>query len=274
MNLEKEKLADLLEEVSRRGFISTKRELNVDRTYKFPRRLKPFKIGVISDTHFGSVQQQISLTHSAYEIFSEEGVSMVLHCGDIFEGWKMHKDQLYEVFLVGGDKAINYAIKNYPKIEGIKTHIIMGNHDASIFNDVGIDPVAALCDKRDDLNYLGAFNATIEIGKIKIQLMHPDGGNAYARSYKMQKIIEQMSSSKKPNILLMGHFHTASILPQYRNVYGIQLPCMQDQTAYLKRKGLNPDIGIVILDITPDTKGIAKLKVEYIPFYEPLAGDY
>jgi len=57
---------------------------------------------------------------------------MVLHCGDIFEGWKMHRDQLYEVFLVGGDKTINYVIKNYPKIEGIKTHIIMGNHDASI----------------------------------------------------------------------------------------------------------------------------------------------
>ena len=47
--LEKAKLEELLNEVSRRGFISTKREQIVDHTYRLPRRLKPYKIGLISD---------------------------------------------------------------------------------------------------------------------------------------------------------------------------------------------------------------------------------
>jgi len=273
--LQKLKTPELLEEVSRRGFISQKRELNIDRTYKWAARKKPFKIGVVSDCHLCSQYQQITLLHEAYKIFKAQGIRDVLHCGDLFEGsGKMHRDQLYEMFLIGGDKCVDYAVKNYPQVEGTKTHIIMGNHDASIFNDSGIDPIARFAEQRKDIDYLGAFSATIEIGKIKIQLMHPDGGVAYARSYKQQKIIEQLATEKKPHILLIGHYHITNILPQYRNVYSILLPCFQIQTPYLRRKGLNPDVGAVILEITPDAKGLFSIKVENLMFYQPIEGDY
>ena len=205
--LQKLKTPELLEEVSRRGFISQKRDLNIDRTYKWPARKKTFKIGVVSDCHLTSQYQQLSLLHETYDIFAKQGIKDVLHCGDLLEGsGKMHKDQLYEMFLVGGDKCIDYAVKNYPKVDGITTHIIAGNHCFSIFNDSGIDPIARFAERRDDVKYLGAFSANIEIGKIKIQLMHPDGGSSiYGRSYKLQRIIEQMASDKKPHILLLGH---------------------------------------------------------------------
>lgn len=83
MTLEKAKLPDLLEEVSKRGFISTaRREILVNRHYKFPRRLKPFKLGVVSDTHLGSQEQQLTLLHEAYKTMAADGVKTVLHCGD------------------------------------------------------------------------------------------------------------------------------------------------------------------------------------------------
>ncbi|HAW58938.1 MAG TPA: hypothetical protein DCX03_08000 [Bacteroidales bacterium] len=147
-------------------------------------------------------------------------------------------------------------------------------HDLSIYNASGEDPIKRICEARSDLNYLGAWNATIEIGRLKYQLLHPDGGNAYARSYKQQKAIEQLPSGKKPNIQLIGHYHSQSVLPNYRGVFSIQLPCFQTQTPYLKRKSLNPEIGFVILEVTPNAKGIDSIKAEFIPFHEPIEGDF
>lgn len=274
-NLEKIKTAELLSEISNRGFISTKRDLVMDRTYKFPRKFKPYKIGVVSDCHLGSQYQQISLLHEAYDRMSIDGIQNVFFCGDMLEGsGKMHRDQMYEMFIVGSDKLSDYAVKHYPKRNGMTTHCISGNHDLSIYNASGEDPVARICKERDDLNYLGAWNATIELGKLKYQLLHPDGGNAYARSYKQQKILEQLPAGKKPNVQLIGHYHSQSVLPNYRGVFSMQLPCFQAQTPYLKRKGLNPEIGFIILEVTPNSKGIDKVKAEFIPFYEPIEGDF
>ena len=273
--LEKIKTAELLSEISNRGFISTKRDLIMDRTYKFPRKYKPYKIGIVSDCHLGSQYQQISLLHEAYDIMLTQGVKDVLFCGDMLEGsGKMHRDQMYEMFIVGSDKLCEYAIKHYPAREGMTTHCISGNHDLSIYNASGEDPIKRICEARSDLNYLGAWNATIEIGRLKYQLLHPDGGNAYARSYKQQKAIEQLPSGKKPNIQLIGHYHSQSVLPNYRGVFSIQLPCFQTQTPYLKRKSLNPEIGFVILEITPNAKGVDSIKAEFIPFHEPIDGDF
>jgi len=104
--------------------------------------------------------------------------------------------------------------------------------------------------------------------------MHPDGGTPYARSYRLQKIIEQLSPENKPNILVAGHLHIEAILPMYRNVLGIQLPCFQAQTPYLARKGLYPELGAWILEFGVDDKGMTDVLYKHIPFYIPIKNDY
>src|SRR4030043_417290 len=42
MNLEKAQELELLEELSKRGYVSSKRDILINRHYKFPRQLKPF----------------------------------------------------------------------------------------------------------------------------------------------------------------------------------------------------------------------------------------
>ena len=273
--IEKVKTNVLLEEMSNRGFISTHRELLIDKTYKFPRRLKPFKIGVVSDTHIGSNCQQITLLHEAYKMMRAKGVKKVLHAGDMVEGnGKLFRGQVYEMFLHGADAMINYAIKYYPKFNGMTTYVIGGSHDYSFYKEGGTDVLMKIAEEREDIKYLGMFGAFMKLGKILVYLMHGAGGVAYARSYKMQKIIEQIPPEKKPHILLLGHYHVQCHLPTYRNVAGFQLPCFQTQTNYLMAKALFPEIGFLILTITPNAKGIFKYDTEWFPFYVPVKDDY
>ena len=179
MDLEKMKLNELLEEVTKRGFITTRKELLVDRTYKFSRRFKPFKIGIVSDTHIGSTCQQITLLHEAYKIMKNEGVKQVFHAGDMIEGnGKLFRGQVYEMFLHGADTMVDYTIKNYPKVKGITTYIIGGSHDYSFYRDDGTDVLKAIAERREDIRYLGMFGAFINFGKISAYLMHGSGGVA------------------------------------------------------------------------------------------------
>jgi len=90
----------------------------------------------------------------------------------------------------------------------------------------------------------------------------------------MQKTIEQFPPADKPHILLAGHLHITSHLPLYRNVSGFQLPCFQTQTQYLREKGLSPDIGFLIIEVFPDSKGLAHIKSDWHFYHNPVSGDY
>jgi predicted phosphodiesterase len=275
MNLKKADTKELLEEISQRGFISTQREMKIDMRYKFPRKLKPFKMGLVSDTHFGSTCQQVTLLHEAYKTMASMGIKDVLHAGDLCEGnGKQFRGQIYEMFLHGADSMTDYTIKNYPRQKGITTHVIGGSHDYSFYKEDGNDILAKVAKARSDIKYLGMFGAYMNFGNISLYLMHGSSGNAYARSYKMQKIIEQFSPTNKPNILILGHYHTECFLPSYRNVIGVQMPCFQTQTNYLKAKGLYPELGFAILEVFPDAKGISHFIIDFHPYFDPVKGDY
>jgi predicted phosphodiesterase len=273
--IEKVKLADLLNEVSRRGFISTKREQLVDHTYKLPRRIKPYKIGLVADTHLGSTKQQLTLLHKSYEIFTQEKVIMALHAGDMSDGdGTVYTGHKFEMFLHGADNHVKYIVDNYPKAK-FPTKFITGNHDESFYKSAGMDIGKAVSEQRPDLENLGVYGAYINIGKLRIYLMHGSGGGAYAQSYKCQKICEKFpSGDKKPHILVLGHFHNSNILPSYRNIYAIQMPAMQGQTPFARKKGLACELGVVILEIHPDIKGVGAIKTNYVPFFNEIEGDY
>ena len=274
-DISKLKNKQILSEINNRGYFTVKKKLPQDVLYKISAPTHTFKVGVVSDPHVGSIYQQLThLTHF-YGECKKEGVKDVFLAGDMVEGnGRLYRGQQFEMFINGASNQVRYAVENYPKIKGITTRVVAGNHDFSFYKESGYDVVSEICDKRDDLEYLGVFGAYITIGKIRFYLMHGSSGNAYARSYKMQKIIEQFAPDNKPNILLLGHFHTSCYLPMYRNVDGFQLHCFQSQTPYLKAKGLYPEIGGLILTITENSKGIYKIIPDYHKYYIPIIKDY
>lgn len=233
------------------------------------------KFAIIGDTQLGSKYTQISHLKSFYELCASEGIKDVYHTGDVTDGLKMRSGHEYELYKTSADDMVQDVIENYPRIEGITTYFITGNHDASIYKQVGYDIGNTISEKRPDMKYLGRDCALIFLTpNCKLELRHPWDGTAYALSYKPQKMIEAMESDSKPNILAIGHYHKAEYL-FYRNVHCLQTGCFQGQTPYTRGKGISVHMGGWIVTIHVDKNGtITRFGSEFIPYYSSIKDDY
>ena len=227
------------------------------------------KIGVISDTHIGSLFEDRELLHKLYKIFKKEGITNVYHVGDIVDGEKMYKGQEYELYANGATNQIREVVDRYPEFGGITTYFITGNHDLSYWKNSGLDIGDIISQRRKDLVYMGREEVDILIGtkykKIKLKLFHPGGGTAYALSYHLQKFAESYSDAEKPDILCVGHYHKSEMIPNIRGIRAIQSGSIQAKTPYMRRKRLDAHQGGWILDFNIDRKlGIRKFRGEFI----------
>lgn len=231
--------------------------------------------GLIGDTHINSKYTQLTYLHKFYEICSQRGIKDIYHAGDIDEGEQMRTGHQYDCYTQGADDHIDEIVTNYPRIDGITTHFITGNHDSSIYKKCGVDIGEIISMKRKDMKYLGRDCAIIEITpNCILELRHPWDGTAYALSYKPQKMIEAMEADSKPNILAIGHYHKLEYL-FYRNVHCFQVGCFQTQTPYTRGKGISVHLGGWIITVEVDEKGyIQKIVPEMIPFYKGIDSDY
>mgnify|MGYP000504064655 CR=1 FL=1 len=184
----------------------------------------------------------------------------------------MYRGHEYEIRIHGADNQVNYCCEVYPQVSGITTYFITGNHDLSFWKQAGIDIGTRISEKRQDLVYLGPEEADIIIkngnGQIKLRLVHPGRGSAYALSYHPQKYIEALTGGEKPNAIFMGHYHKSELLPNYRNVVLIQGGCMQSQTPYMRRQNIAAMIGFWIVEFGIEGNSIVRLKAEFFPYYE------
>jgi len=272
---------DLISELHKRGYFVTKQPQQRDE--RFPVNLARFdgdvfKFGAVSDPHLCSRYQQLTHFRSMYALFAEREISTVFNSGDVVEGnGRLYRGQEYEIFVHGADEQLSYAAEYYPKEEGITTYLIGGSHDNSFYKAGGFDILKALSGERPDLKYMGVHGAYVipeELEDFPIYLMHPSGGIPYARSYRLQKTIENFAPENKPRMVLSGHLHIGLHLPSYRNVEGLQIPCFQAQTPYLKGKGLFPMIGGAIFELTVRDADTISVRVEWFPFFVPIDNDF
>ena len=89
---------------------------------------------------------------------------------------------------------------------------------------------------------------------MKIRLFHGSGGNAYAKSYKLQKYLDSISVEERPHILQTGHIHQAFFMKQGKT-HCFQTSCLQDLTPYERSKGFNNDKSAWWVDVYMDNKG-------------------
>lgn len=233
------------------------------------------KFAIMGDTQLGSKYAQITYLHQFYDLCKQEGITDVYHTGDITDGLKMRPGHEYELYVNSADDMLEDVVKNYPRREGITTHFITGNHDASLYKHVGYDIGKAIDNRRDDMEYLGRDWAKVYLTpNCVLELRHPWDGSAYSLSYKPQKMIEAMESDSKPNILAIGHYHKAGYL-FYRNVHAILTACFQGQTPFTRGKGISVHLGGWIVTIRVDDNGyIQGFAPEYVPYYYSIPEDY
>ena len=271
--------AELITRLEARGFYVLKDAPNERAVALSDQPSGSLRFGVVSDTHLGHKHQQLTHLRGFYDAAKEFGAAFMLNAGDLVDGGRMHRDQEFELFRHGCDAQATYAAESYPRLTNkrgrtLPTYVIGGNHDGSFFNDAGANVLGQFAGMRDDIEFLGAPTAMFHWGPLRIMLMHPDGGPSYARSYKLQKIVENFAADTKPHILLCGHWHVANHLPGYRSVEAFALPCFQAQTAYLRRKGLAPVVGGVLFEAQFGEAGLYDLTTRWVIYRTMIDKDW
>lgn len=281
---------EMIENLSQQGYKVVKRDIQEERRTKWQvtglaeKRYggtKRLRFGVVGDPHFCSKHQQLTFFRTFYDRMAAEGIKTVLCTGDVFDGdGRVYKGQEFDLFLHGYDAQLDYVSENFPARKDVTTYLIAGNHEWSFWKRGGSDICAALEEKRPDITYLGPMSAKLNLDGLNVQLIHPKGGLTYARSYRMQKIIEQITPGEKPELLFFGGKHSWNHLPMYRNVNAWMIGAFQSQTNYEKELGLYPEIGGLIVDVeygSPGAdrpNGIVLARPEVVPFYNPKARDF
>lgn len=215
------------------------------------------RLGIVSDPHLGSRYEQLTALRSFYAHADAQKVDAFVNAGDLVQGSdKMHKGMELEVHAHGADAQVAYAAAVYPasRRRNVKTYIIAGNHDDSFLKDGGVNVVRRVCALRPDMAYVGQDAAYLRLGKLRMYVVHPDGGNTYAKSYKPQKLAESLPLEREVALLLIGHYHNYGAFRQ-KHTISMMLPCFQSQYAWLARKALHPDIGGIIADVWMDDTG-------------------
>ena len=232
---------------------------------------KSAKFGAISDTHYGSLWERPDLVRKAYEIMDKEGIKDVFHAGDFCEGSGMRKGHEHQVICVGADNQVARVHDLHPQHTGMTTHFILGCHDLSFHKNAGHNIGERLAERKD-LDFLGTETAVVplKVGGTMLQLAleHPGKGTSYALSYQIQKYIEALPGGRKPDILLVGHYHKAFYMPMYRNVIAFQAGCFQSQTDWMRRMNLAAHLGFWMIEVHATHEGIARVKGEFTPFFE------
>lgn len=226
-----------------------------------------FVFGVTSDNHLGSKYAREDCLQANYDRFAAAGVDRVFNCGNWIEGESTFNRTSIHVH--GFDAQIRYLVERYPRRDGIVTYAIWGDdHEGWYAQREGIDVGGYAEQKmreagRADWINLGFMEAHVELvnantGKSSIMaVVHPGGGNAYADSYVIQRLIESLEGGEKPAVGLYGHYHKL-LSGEYRNVWWVLVPSTKDQDPFLRKHRIRSVVGggIITLEQDPETGAI------------------
>jgi len=213
-----------------------------------------YRFGLISDTHLGSKAAHLADLHDFYDKMQERGVDLVLHAGDITDGWEVHRNQINEVHsaATGWKRMREYCVEHYPQREGIETLFISGNHDRKLWRREGIRLSRMIANRREDLHWLGDSMARLVFDpehNFDLELIHPSGGQPYTLGYRAQTLYREQPTDVRPSMTGIGHLH-GRMQAAAEGVEAFYTGCWKDLTTYGRRKGHAAEIGGWDVEIT------------------------
>lgn len=148
---------------------------------------------LISDTHLGHINDSIECIDAMYNYCTKEGINIILHTGDFFEG--IYDSRKKQCKFKNAENQISYGLKTYPYDKNILNFILLGNHDATFITNNGIDIQSVILNKRHDLIPIGYGCSDIILGNYLIKMRH-----------QMQNI-KLKNINPNNTIFLYGHSH-------------------------------------------------------------------
>lgn len=228
---------------TRRYYIPDER----DKRYQIGDGDGTYRFGLISDTHLGSKACHLADLHDFYDRMQARGVEIVLHGGDIGDGWEVHQNQINEVVpeATGWNRLQDYCVEHYPQRDGIETFFISGNHDHKLWKRSGVRFGERLGNRRADLNWLGDSMARLVFdpaNDVDLELIHPSGGQPYTLGYRAQTLYREQPTDIRPTLSAIAHLH-GRLWAAAEGVEAFYTGCWKDLTTYGKRKGHAAEIG-------------------------------
>jgi hypothetical protein len=241
----------------------------VERTFEYVSRPdNTFHFGVASDAHLGSKYAREDVLSTLYDAFQRSGVDRVFNAGNWIDG-EDDKNR-FDLLVHGLEPQVKYLAEKFPRRDGITTYAVWGeDHEGWFARREAID-VGRFAESqmrtagREDWIDLGFVEARVDLvnantgTRSTLVVMHPGGGSSYAYSYRPQKIVESLSGGEKPGVLIIGHYHKLSC-NIIRNVWTVQAGCTEDQTVFMRKKGLEAHVGGHLMTLEQDPKTGARL---------------
>ncbi len=154
----------------------------------------------------------------------------------------------------------------------LQTDAIEGNHDGWAQKTIGTRMVRTLAMRLNQcIRYLGYLVGSVVVDGIYHKLVHPEGGSGSCFSGVVEKHLKKVRESKEsgglPEIVYIGHYHSAYLLLDTR--LGIRMPCLKDEDTFHETHALLPFIGSFITDVFLDKSGknITRIIVDYRDYY-------
>ena len=257
-----------------------------DLSYEIIDNDEDIKIMLISDTRFGSVYQQNTILNDMYIKAKQMGVKYVFLTGDVVEGIYKGAKSIYNTTLHkdGYEDQADYVASFFPRVEGITTYFVTGEHDLSFLKTKSkVDIGELISEKREDMIYLGPRRKKVTFigedkkgGNISLYLQHAQGNVPYTISYKPQQKIASMRNEDKTDILITSHFAACDSFLR-RGVRSYQVPTVTATTSEMKAAStpVYNTVGAWVVKLSKDKKGNLKNTSQmWIPYYSTIADDY
>lgn len=223
-----------------------------------------FRIGVMSDTHIGSVYAPDEWLDSAIREMEAQDCDLILHAGDVTEGLKVARlgTQIFELSRVGYKAQRDRAVEAFGSTS-LPVYFIGGNHDRFFSESTGCDIVEDICDRVPNATYLGNDQADLELGGVRVRLFHGGDGSSYATSYRLQKLCESYGD-EHPDIVFAGHVHKYCHIYE-RDTQLVSVPTLQKQTDFMRGRKLAAHTGFLIVDFETDGGRVVNFSVKLYP---------
>lgn len=230
-------------------------EVGVDSTIPISLTNHKFKVAIISEMRMGTYQSQVSLAHWMYkEIFEREGVDFVICAGGMTFG-QPTPTMMPDIFKGDPENPkilTDYVIKHFPKSKNFKTYVIASQRELASKTKAGINLIKTITSAREDLSYAGDLEQTFDVRGVRIKVMSAwDDNSPKGVSYGLQKIVDSVSDSPAPHIIVAAGTHKRSELPDYgeHGIYVYSVASMHTQMRRQFRKGVRPRVGCLILEL-------------------------
>jgi hypothetical protein len=202
------------------------------------------------DWHVGSYTFSDLVIEAMIEDVDRFSIRDIVHTGDFYQARGVHRMELQDCKTLSTDiqeKWGTEVLNRFPS--RVRFHAVIGNHEEKMKGSihVGHDMLLETANNKDvkNFNYYGHVAKFTLNRNYTMLVMHSSGGPTYAKSYRPERIYDQLV--ERPNVQVTGHTHQLLSVPRPPASVIIEAGTLQRENSYLLNKGLTAQVGYILL---------------------------